>query len=89
VLVLNKRGKPRWLSGTIARQKSPVTNLVKVGHRMRFCHADHLLHSTVTNIGSEPDINDVPKITPASTEPEATDSVLETEPEGVSVPVSV
>jgi len=43
----------------------------------------------VTNIGSEPDIDDVPEITPASTEPEATDSVLETEPEGVSVPVSV
>ena len=53
VLVLNKRGKTKWLSGTIVQQTSPVTYLVKVGPRMRFCHADHLLHSTVTNIDSE------------------------------------
>ena len=60
VLVLNKRGKTKWLSGTIVQQKSPVTYLVKVGSRIRFCHADHLLHSAVTNIDSEQDIEDLP-----------------------------
>ena len=59
VLVLNKRGKTKWLRGTIVQQKSPVTNLVKVGPQMRFCHADHLLHSAMTNIDSEQDIDDV------------------------------
>jgi len=29
VLVLNKRGKTKWLFGTIVQQKSPVTYLVK------------------------------------------------------------
>ena len=41
---------------------------------MRFCHADHLLHSAVTNIDSEQDIDDVPELTPVPTEPEVTDS---------------
>ena len=54
---------------------------------MRFCHADHLLHSAVTNIDSEQDIDDVPELTPVSTEPEVTDSATGSESEGVSVTV--
>ena len=58
-LVLNKHGKTKWLSGTIVQQKSPVTYLVKVRSQMRLCHADHLLHSAVTNIDREQDIEDL------------------------------
>ena len=89
VLVLNKCSKTKWLSGTIVQQKSPVTYLVKVGSRIRFCHADHLLHSAVTNIDSEQDIEDLPELTPVMTEPEITDSTTGAESEGVSVSVPV
>ena len=89
MLVLNKHGKTKWLSGTIVQQKSPVTYLVKVGSRMRLCHADHLLHSTVTNIDREQDIEDLPELTPVLTEPEITNSTTGAESEGVSIPVPV
>ena len=62
---------------------------MKVGSRMRFCHADHLLHSAVTNIDSEQDIEDLPELTPVPTKPEITDSTTRAESEGVSVPVPV
>ena len=71
VLVLNNRGKTKWLPGTIVQQKSPVTYLVKVGSRMRLCHVDHLLRSKVTSIDSEPDVDDTPELTPTPVEPEA------------------
>ena len=91
MLVLNKCGKTKWLSGTIVQQKSPVTYLVKVGSRIRFCHADHLLHSAVINIDSEQDIEDLSELTcaPVMTEPEITDSTTGAELEGISVPVPV
>ena len=89
VLVLNKHGKTRWLSGTIVEQKSPVTYLVKVGHQMRLCHTDQLLHSKVTNVDNEPDIDDVPELTSAPMEPEAIDPAPGTVSEGVSIPVPV
>ena len=89
MLVLNKYGKTKWLSGTKVQQKSPVTYLVKVGSRMRLCHADHLLHSAVTNIDREQDIEDLPELTPVPTEPEITDSTTGAESEGVSVPVPI
>ena len=51
VLVRNQRGGKRWVLGRIVRQKGPVTYLVRVGTRIRFCHVDHLLktgiHSSV------------------------------------------
>ena len=50
-LVRNQRGGKRWVLGRIVRQKGPVTYLVRVGTRIRFCHVDHLLttgiHSSV------------------------------------------
>ena len=52
VLVANKRGNTKWLSGIVLRQKSPVTYLVMVGHKIRFCHADHLLRNTESSIPS-------------------------------------
>ena len=51
VLVLNKRGKTKWLFGRI---KGPVIYLVKVGSRIRFCHVDHLLHMAVEDMDNEP-----------------------------------
>ena len=53
VLVCNKRGNTKWVSGIIIRQKSPVTYLVKVGDRIRFCHADHLLRQPKANIPTQ------------------------------------
>ena len=53
VLVCNKRGNIKWVSGIIIRQKSPVTYLVKAGDRIRFCHADHLLRQPGANIPSQ------------------------------------
>ena len=50
VLVRNKRGNTKWLSNVVLRQKSPVSYLVRIGGKIRFCHADHLLHNTGANI---------------------------------------
>ena len=70
VLVLDKCGKTKWLSGTVVEQRSPVTYVVEVGPRKRFCHADHLLHSAVTDVESEQDMDDLPEFTPTTNEPE-------------------
>ena len=66
-----------------------MTYLAKVGSQIRFCHADHLLHSAVTNIDSEQDIEDLPELTPVMTEPEITDSTTGAELEGITVSVPV
>ena len=58
MLVLDKRGKTKWLSGTVVEQRTPVTDVVEVGPRKRFCHADHLLHSAVNDVESEQDLDD-------------------------------
>ncbi|XP_045188468.2 uncharacterized protein K02A2.6-like [Mercenaria mercenaria] len=34
--------KWKWLPGTVTKQKGPVTYLVKVGPKIRYCHIDHL-----------------------------------------------
>ena len=47
VLVRNQRGGKRWVPGRIVRQKGPVTYLVRVGIRIRFCHVDHLLKTGI------------------------------------------
>lgn len=75
VLVFNKRGKTKWLFGTIVQQKSPVTYLVKVGSRIRFCHLEHLLHTAVEDMDDEPDLSDdLPELTSAQAEPESIDT---------------
>ena len=80
VLVLNKRGKTKWLFGTILQQKSPVTYLVKVGSRIRFCHLEHLLHTAVEDVDNEPDISDdLPELVSAQAEPEAMDIANESQ----------
>ena len=47
VLVYNQRGMPKWITGRILQQKGPVSYLVRVGSRVRYCHVDHLLRSNV------------------------------------------
>ena len=47
VLVHNKRGTQKWITGKILQQKGPVNYLVRVGSRVRYCHVDHLLKSNV------------------------------------------
>lgn len=92
VLVLNNRGKTKWVSGIIVKQKSPVTYLVKVGPKVRFCHVDHLLHTAVENINSEPDIMDeLPEIRPPQaglpTEEVVAGSEMGTQEVDVAVPL--
>ena len=45
VLIHNQRGMPKWITRRILQQKGPVSYLVKVGSRIRYCHVDHLLKS--------------------------------------------
>jgi len=89
VLVLNKRGKTKWLMfGTIVQQKSPVTYLVKVGSRIRFCHLEHLLHTAVEDMDNEPDLSDdLPALVSAQAEPEAMDTA--NEPQAIMAEVEV
>ena len=47
VLVRNQKGTPKWTAGRVLRQKGPVSYLVRVGSRVRYCHADHLLKTKV------------------------------------------
>ena len=48
VLVHNQKGSPKWMTGRIVRQEGPVSYLVRVRSRIRYCHGDHLLKSKVT-----------------------------------------
>ena len=48
-----------WKSGTILKKKAPRTYLVIVGHKVRYCHLDHLLESSV-ELPSEQEQVDVP-----------------------------
>ena len=46
VSVRNMQGTyAKWLPGTVIRRLGPLTYLVKVGHRLRFVHIDHLLQA--------------------------------------------
>ena len=46
VRVRNMQGTyAKWLPGTVIRHLGPLTYLVKVGHRLRFVHIDHLLQA--------------------------------------------
>ena len=47
VLVHNKGGTPKWMTGKILQQKGPVSYLLRVGSRVRYCHTDRLLKSNV------------------------------------------
>ena len=47
VMVRNQRGKKQWIPGRIMCQKGPVTYLVRVDNRVRFCHADHLRKTNI------------------------------------------
>ena len=55
VLVHNKRGNTKWSPGIILQQKSPVMHLVRVGQRIRYCHADHLPRNGNVNTPSQGD----------------------------------
>ena len=51
----NNRSNTNWSPRIILQQKSPVMYLVRVGQRIRYCHADHLLHNGEVNIPSQVD----------------------------------
>ena len=71
----NKRGNTNWLPGIILQQKSLVIYLVRVGQRIRYCHADHLLCNGVVNIND--DIINVPS---ENNETLSSEAALEEEP---------
>ena len=50
----------KWIPGTVVRRLGPLTYLVKVGHRLRFVHVDHILqaHSVDNATGVEPTIDE-------------------------------
>ncbi|XP_062594180.1 uncharacterized protein K02A2.6-like [Saccostrea cucullata] len=50
--------KWKWISGVIHRKLGPLTYLVRVGKRIRYCHVDHLLASSATML--EPELTPLP-----------------------------
>ena len=46
-MVRNQRRKKQRIPGRIMCQKGPVTYLVRVDNRVRFCHADHVWKTNV------------------------------------------
>lgn len=60
VLVRNQKGTPKWTAGRVLRQKGPVSYLIRVGSRVRYCHTDHLLK---TNVMPEEEARSVPNET--------------------------
>ena len=51
----SKRGDTKWSPEIILQQESAVTYLVRVGQRIRYCHADHLLRNGDVNTPSQVD----------------------------------
>ena len=61
VSVRNMQGTyAKWIPGTVIRRLGPLTYLVRVGHRLRFVHVDHLLqaHSVDNATGVEPTLDE-------------------------------
>ena len=61
VSVRNMQGTyAKWIPGTVIRRLGPLTYLVKVGHRLRFVHVDHLLqaHYVDNAAGVEPTLDE-------------------------------
>ena len=52
VLVHNQRGMSKWMTGRILQQKAPVSYLVTVGSRIRYCYVNRLLKSKVMPEGN-------------------------------------
>ena len=61
VSVRNMQGTyAKWIPGTVIRRLGPLTYLVRVGHRLRFVHIDHMLqaHSVDNTGGVEPTLDE-------------------------------
>ena len=74
----NKRGNTKWLPGIILQQKSPVTYLIRVVQRIRYCHADHLLCNGEVNIPSQVD-DDIIDVSSENNETLSSEAALEEE----------
>ena len=57
VLAQNHRGVSKWLHGRILRRKGPVSYLVTVGSKVRYCHVEHLLRRKATST-DKPSVTD-------------------------------
>lgn len=77
--------KWKWVSGVIHRRLGPLTYLVRVGKRIRYCHADHPLTSSAILLERDPTLqpldlsslsmkkpvpNDIPVLSASSGQPE-------------------
>ena len=60
-------GRERYVIGVVAKRLGTLTYLVKVGQKLRHCHADHLLAVGQTSFPSQNGNADLP-ITDARTE---------------------
>ena len=88
VLVHNKRGNTKWSPGIILKQKSPVTYLVRVGQRIRYCHADHLLCNGNVNTPSQVD-DDIIEVSSENTDTPSSEAVLNGDQETVDQDASL
>ena len=88
VLVHNKRGNTKWSSGIILQQKSLVMHLVRVGQRIRYFHADHLLHNGNVNTPSQVD-DDIIEVSSENTDTRSSEVALNGDQETVDQDVSL
>ena len=88
VIVYNKRGNTKWSPGIILKQKSPVTYLVRVGQRIRYCHADHLLRNGNVNTPSQVD-DDIIEVSSENTDTPSSEAVLNGDQETVDQDASL
>ena len=84
----NKRGNTKWSPGIILKQKSPVTYLVRVGQRIRYCHADHLLCNGNVNTPSQVD-DDIIEVSSENTDIPSSEAVLNEDQETVDQDASL
>ncbi|XP_060082045.1 uncharacterized protein K02A2.6-like [Ylistrum balloti] len=90
VRVRNFRGgQEKWIPGTIVRQLSPLTYLVRAGPNIRYTHVDHIFAS-----GEELLSDDLPVVSQVDTpvvlpETLSRSPILSKEPETPKVPISV
>ncbi|XP_062566349.1 uncharacterized protein K02A2.6-like [Saccostrea cucullata] len=57
VKTIIQAGKWKWMPGYIHKVMGPLTYLVKVGNRTRYCHCDHLLSCKADLPQEKPNIN--------------------------------
>lgn len=58
VLVLNFRGKEKWIEAVVMQRLGPLNYVVKSGDSIRYVHVDHLVKGRLGNLPREMNVND-------------------------------